>query len=131
MQACDIDKLRDLLIRQDEAKCCCYRGKLRAPLDPVDIERQLVTYLTAGTTIAALAKCVEAVEREAKERIKREREEYEARERKQRVLRVCEAALASQGKGTDPYRGREGFARPHNLERDVALLKEETGDPYA
>lgn len=105
-RAKDIDAIRELVRRQDQAKCQrdFYGENRKQPLDEIGIERQVVTYLGDNTTVADLTKHVEALEKEANERVENERVEREAREHKQRIRRVLVAGeqLAKGERPKDP-----------------------------
>lgn len=139
MDACDIDKLRELVRRQHYAKREHYDPRgfgSVSTLSAEDCERQLLTYIAQNTTVAALTKCVEAVETEARSRVKDQREKYERREEKQRIIRVCQAAaaLAKDDKKTageaynDYYVGKVDW---NKLVRDAEYVIRKTGDLWS
>ena len=139
VRACDIDKLRDLVVRQAYAKTRDYVPPggyySQQAVDPIIIERQLNTYLAQGVTVATLTKCVEAIEKEANERYQEERRRDEQRRAKQRIIRICEVAKAYtiDDKDTIDALYDNGYSRKadlNKLRRDAELTIKETGDPW-
>lgn len=137
MNVCDIDTMRDLLVRLDAAKKRCYREHGWGPNPPVSdaltIERQLQTYLVAETTVAALTKCVEAAEKEAAERYQREEKFHKRRHSRELARNVVRNAeyLAREGKLDFTYQnGYDGKPNTALFLKDCKAVLEWLPDPW-
>jgi hypothetical protein len=132
----DIDKLRDLVVRQEIAKHSTF-DNVWTNVDPLTVERQLQTYLAEQTSAQEMKEYVEVIEARSDERVTQEREQRKKAEAMQRLWDVLDNALAlAEGEElTYPYRDHLGIltqTNPAKFKRDVERLREEmTNDPDA